>query len=185
MAGADQLRALLGDMDRQVGSRQRRGKLVLMGGAALVLAHGSRRPTKDLDVVVRGSAEIEEQGLAELERRFGRGSGREPWLDVVNAGLPCLPEGWTSRTLALDGPWRHIDVRRLHDADQVAAKLKAWRPHDRRDVEFLLTRHPEARLGLEALGGSDFWYAEDVWEERIRPRRDRILRWMDGDLASL
>ncbi len=185
MAGPDQLLALLDDVDRWLGRRQSACDLVLMGGAALVLAHGSRRATKDLDIVVRGQAEVEEKGLAGLETDFGRASGREPWIDLVLSGLPCLPEGWTTRTVPLPGPWTQLTVRRLSDADQVSAKLKAWRPHDRRDIEFLLTRHPEARTHLERLAAVDFWYAEDIWEEKIEPRLKQVLRWMDGELQSL
>ena len=58
-AGADGLWALLADVDEWASRRGPRLDLVLMGGGALVLAHGSGRSTKDLDIVVRGSAEIE------------------------------------------------------------------------------------------------------------------------------
>ncbi len=183
MAGRDELLALLADIDTWLGERDRTCEITIMGGAPLILAWNKKDPTKDLDVVVRGHAEVEAKGLADLEAEFGK--PRDPFLEIVNSGLPCLPEGWSGRTESLAGPWTHLTVRRLSAGDQVAAKLKAWRPHDRRDIEFLLTVEPAARGFLAALGPADYWYAEDIWEERIEPRRDRVLDWVDGRVAKL
>ena len=177
----DELVGLLDEIDAWCGDQRRDDiELVLLGGAALSMGWGSPRSTKDLDVVVRGVAE-----LGDLKRVFGKASGRRPWLDVVPAGLPRLPEGWHRRTEPIEGDWSHVSVRRLTAADLIAAKLKAFRPHDRRDIEFLCGIAPTVRGPLAALSAADYWMEEDIWEEHIRPRRDRVLSYLDGTVTRL
>ncbi len=172
---------LLGEIDTWSGERHRDPvDLVLLGGAALSIGWGSPRATKDLDVVVKGKGELQD-----LEKAFGKASGRQPWLDVVLAGLPRLPAGWSRRTQAVEGPWRHISVYHLAARDLIAAKLESFRPHDRRDIEFLCTMVPAVRDGLAGLGSEDDWMEEDIWEESIQPRRDRVLAYLDGTITRL
>ena len=155
-------------------------ELVLIGGAAGTLVWGSPRLTADLDVVVKGRDE-----LAGLEAAFGRSTGRAPWLEVVLAGIPHLPEGWMQRTSPVPGPWRRLAVRRLSAADQIASKLMRFSPHDRRDIEFLCNLRPEVRASLADLDGSDYWKVPDIWEDQLEPRRDRVLAFLDGKIRTL
>jgi hypothetical protein len=172
---------LLEEIDGWCGQQGVEGvQLVMLGGSALSLGWGSPRATKDLDVVVKGKGELDA-----LEQVFGRHTGRRPWLDVVLAGLPRLPEGWPSRTEPVDGTWNHISVRQLAAADLIAAKLKAFRPHDRRDIEFLCTESPDVRTALAALSAADYWMEEDIWEEFIEPRRNRVVDYLDGVVPRL
>jgi len=154
--------------------------LVMIGGAAGTLVWSSPRMTGDLDVVVKGEGE-----LARLEEVFGRETGREPWLDVVLAGIPRIPEGWRQRTRVFPGTWERLTVRHLSEADQIATKLRRFLPHDRRDIEFLYNLHPEVRGPLSALNGSAYWMEPDVWEAEIEPRRDRVLAFLDGRIRAL
>ena len=172
---------LLDDIDVWCGRQGLDGiELVMLGGAALSIGWQSPRSTKDLDVVVHGRGELDD-----LQVAFGKHTGRQPWLDVVLAGLPRLPEGWKGRTEEIEGKWSHISVRRLAMHDLIAAKLKAFRPHDRRDIEFLCTLSPDVRSSLAALSSADYWMEDDIWEVYIRPRRDRILDYLDGKIPRL
>jgi len=176
----DPLKKLLDDIDRWCIRSALEADLVLMGGAALALTWETKWTTRDLDVVVKGKGELED-----LAAVFGEGSGRRPWLDVVLAGTPRLPEGWKARAVLIEGVWKQLIVRRLSDADLIASKLKGFRPQDRRDIAFVCKASPGVRESLAALSARDYWMEPDVWEDKIKSNRDRVLDYLDGRIRTL
>ncbi len=177
----DELTLLLADVDAWARDRDVRLPCYLLGGAVLRLYEGVGGRTKDLDFVQEPLGDH----AGPLEEAFGIASGRDPYLDLVSGGLPVLPVGWRERALAQDGGWSHLNVFRLAPADHVASKLKAFRPHDRRDIQTLCELYPEVEHPLAALSERDFWQAPDVWERRIEPHRDRVLAWLRGESGEL
>ena len=177
----DELTALLHDIDAWARAQDVRLPCYLLGGGVLRLYDGVGDRTKDLDCV---EEPLGDHAAALLES-FGETTGRKPYLDVVSGGLPVLPVGWRERALPQEGDWTHLDVFRLSPADHVASKLKAFRPHDRRDIKTLCDLYPELEQPLAALSAQDFWQAPDVWERRIEPHRDRVLAWLRGASDAL
>lgn len=45
--------------------------------------------------------------------------------------------------------------------------------------------YPEVRPQLAAFTEQDFWTAPDIWEERIEPKRDHVLDYLDGRIPSV
>jgi hypothetical protein len=176
----DPLKKLLEDIDRWCIRSELDAELILLGGAALALTWETKWTTKDLDVVVKGKGEIEE-----IAAVFGEGSGRRPWLDVVLAGIPRLPEGWNDRAVPVEGAWERLVVRRLSDADLIASKLKGFRPQDRRDIAFICKVSPGVRASLAALSAKDYWMEPDVWEYDIEPNRDGCRPETDAAIHSI
>ncbi len=179
----DELLALLDEIDAWAAAKGLEALPVyLIGGGAMHLfwSRGTEH-TRDLDVLLeplRPHAEL-------LEARFGRATGRDPYLDLVLAGLPVLPVGWRARAVQFSGPWVALSVHRLQTADQIASKLRSFRPQDRRDIQLLCDMQPEVYAPLASLSDADFWTAPDWWEDRIAPHRDRVLKYLRGELAEL
>jgi hypothetical protein len=157
--------------------------LYLLGGASLLLFEGKSGATKDLDVVaerVRASV----PGCAEpLVERFGKSSGRAPYLDPVVAGFPPLAAGWPGRAVPRPSPSASVRLWTLHPADLIVSKLRRWHPRDRADVRHVCDRHPEIREQLAHFGPADFF--ESDWWEEMEPRRDRVLAYLDGQLGEI
>jgi Nucleotidyltransferase of unknown function (DUF6036) len=178
----EDLLSLLGDLEAWA---QREGvedlECYLLGGGAMQLAHLSPRRTRDLDVV----AEPLGEHAGAIARALGMDSGRDPYVDIVTAGLPVLATGWQQRAIPLEGPWHRLVVRCLSPVDLIISKLRSYRPHDRRDIQLVCDLHPELRDPLAEFGDTDFWTARDVWEDRIEPHRDLVLEYFDGIRGEL
>lgn len=172
--------ALLAELDAWAQARGLRLVALLLGGSALRMHGFVDRPTKDLDLVAELLSKVE----GELERTFGKRSGRRPFLDLVSAGLPPLPDGWKSRAVPVEGDWVALDVSLLAPFDLVVSKLRAWRPHDRRDIEAICRNHPELIDSLTRLDRTSFW-DWDRWEETMAPRRDMVVAFLEGRRGSL
>ncbi|HVA60794.1 MAG TPA: hypothetical protein VNG13_09720 [Mycobacteriales bacterium] len=81
----DQVRALLTDLGERLAARGIEARMFLVGGAAMALAFGRRRVTRDLDAVFEPKREIYEEAAA-LARARGL---PEDWLnDGVKGLLP-------------------------------------------------------------------------------------------------
>ena len=59
-----------------------------------------------------------------------------------------LGKAWRSRRSAIVGPWTHLDLYRLGDADLLLSKLMRNDPADREDAEFIFS---QSALTLEQL----------------------------------
>lgn len=157
--------------------------LFLLGGCSLILFDDRIGATKDLDVVSERLYSSNEEAAAVLVERFGRTSGRVPYLDPVPGGLPPLPLGWAGRAERRPSPSKSLRLWSLSPADLIVTKLRRWHPRDRADVRHVCDRHPEVRQQLAAVSAADF-FADDWWEQ-MEPRRDRVLAYLDGDTDEL
>jgi len=180
----DDLTRLLSDMAELL-TKQELGTadLYLLGGAPLVLFEGRAGATKDLDVV-KDQIELSNREAAEaLFRAFGEATERSPYLDPVVGGLPPLPLGWPGRATRRPFNSRALRIWSLAPSDMIASKLRRWLPRDRADVRFICDRHPEVRNRLAQLSETDF-FEVDWWEE-MEPRRDQVLKYLDGHTEEL
>lgn len=124
-------------------------ELVLMGGAAMVLRHGARETTKDIDAVV--VPETRKQEVLEAAARVASDHGLpDDWLNDA-------AKGYLQGLDVSDPIWQRgsLVVRVVSDEQLLAMKLCAWR--DDLDIS-------DARLLLNLLSGS----REEVFS-RIRP----------------
>jgi len=85
LLGAEQIRALLIELGRRLEARGIEARLFLVGGAAMALAFGRRRVTRNLDAVFEPKREIYDEA-ARMARERGL---PEDWLnDGVKGLLP-------------------------------------------------------------------------------------------------
>lgn len=120
---------LLHEMDRRLAARSAAAGLYLVGGAALLLGHGRRIATPDVDVarVVAAADEVareiaEERGLA----MTWLNAAAAPWIPPAP---PCVQPAPVRHGLTVHlAPPRHL----------LAMKLVAWRPKDEPDLALLL-----------------------------------------------
>jgi hypothetical protein len=125
-----ELTQLLDGLARRLDERGVRGRLLLVGGAAMSLAHGGRRLTRDVDaeyepkdVVAQFAHEIAlEQGL------------RDDWLNAsAIAFMP--PVTAEDREVLAERPGLTIEV--VSARVLLAMKMAAFRAVDRSDLEVL------------------------------------------------
>ena len=86
LLGAEQIRELLVELGRRLDARGVEARLFLVGGAAMALAYGRQRVTRDLDAVVEPKREIYDEAARMAQER----GLREGWLNDGVKGL--LPE---------------------------------------------------------------------------------------------
>jgi len=130
---ADDIRRAFGALSEELQRHGRRGEIVVVGGAALVLLFGARESTKDVDayflsptaVILRDAA----QAVADRLNLPG---------DWLNDGAKGYLVGLTSGELLYDSPG--LTVRAASVAQLLAMKLAAWRDAvDRADAMLLLS----------------------------------------------
>lgn len=180
----DDLTRLLAEMSELLESRELGTvDLYLIGGSSLVLFEGRVGATKDLDVVHDRLRNSNAKAAEVLISTFGKASGRSPYLDLVPGGLPPLPLGWAGRAVRRDSASTSLRLWSMDPADMVISKLRRWIPRDRADVRFICDRHPDIRDRLSAFSEADF-FEVDWWDE-MKPRRDRVLDYLDGLIEEL
>ena len=184
MTSVSELEGLLSAMSRELDACSLGPvDLFLLGGCSLILFDDRMGATKDLDVVSERLYSSNEEAAAVLVERFGKTSGRVPYLDPVPGGLPPLPLGWAGRAVRRPSPSPTLRIWSLDAADLIVTKLRRWHPRDRADVRHVCDRHPEVRDRLATISAVDF-FADDWWEA-MEPRRDRVLAYLDGEIEEL
>ncbi len=86
LLGAEQIRELLVELGRRLDARGLEARLFLVGGAAMALAYGRQRVTRDLDAVFEPKREIYDEAARMAQER----GLPEDWLNDGVKGL--LPE---------------------------------------------------------------------------------------------
>jgi hypothetical protein len=141
-------------------------KLVLAGGAALVVLYEARHSTKDVDAFLLdpGSAEALRRAASQVASDLGL---PQDWL---NDGVKGYVHGLALGEVIFDGP--RLVVQALSPAQLLAMKLSAWRD----DVDV-----GDARLLLSRLG-----HVRDiVWgavEAHLVPGRELKAKYAFDDL---
>lgn len=143
-SGEKELLAFLRAIDSMLDGEGLKSKitLYLFGGAAAVIAYGSRRSTVDIDAFV-SDAGIE----AKLVHWAGAGTElareRGVYLQSANTTLMLIEEpDWQERSVeVLKGGLKHIRVRALGKEDLILSKLGRYNDRDREDIQFLIEHH--------------------------------------------
>lgn len=142
--GEAELLSLLRAIDARLDAEGFAGRvdLFVFGGAAAMIAYGSKRGTVDIDALVaddgvrkklaewagRGSALAEEHGL---------------YFQSANTTLmPIVEPDWMERSVEiLKGGLQHLRVMALGKEDLVLSKLGRYNDRDREDIQFLAEAH--------------------------------------------
>jgi hypothetical protein len=107
-----------------------------LGRSALMIGYGATFATKDIDIVQMRTP-LEEQA----QELFGKDSPKAMelglYLDLVPQPLPPVANGFCRRSREVPGNWRVIRLWELEPNDLAATKIRAFRPQDRQDLQFL------------------------------------------------
>lgn len=119
--------------------------LYVFGGAAVVIAYGSKRATVDIDALV-----IDGGLRKKLEEWAGRGSAlaSEHGLYFQGANttlMPIVEPDWMERSVEIfKGGLKHFRVMAIGKEDLILTKLDRYNDRDREDIQFLAEAHREA-----------------------------------------
>lgn len=122
-------------------------RLIVVGGAAMVLGYNARQSTKDIDVLILPppAAHVVRDWARTIAREYG---WQEDWL---NDGAKGYLVGLSSGPLLLDSPG--IEVRQPSVEQLLAMKLSAWRD----DVDIADAKRLLAELAPES-GRGEAWH---------------------------
>ena len=168
--GPERIRALLEDLGRRLDDRGIEARLFLVGGAAMALAYGRDRVTRDLDAVFVPKAEIYEEA-----KRMANDLGLpDDWLNDAVKGL--LPD----RSEPIEGS-TSFTTRGLHVGVASAEYLFAMKAQAARQE----TDGADLRYLVEVLGIGSVAQALDLIERfydpvRLRPNTRLILEDIIG-----
>ena len=139
-----ELLAFLQDIDILLGEERPIDKttLFLFGGAAAVIAYGSRRGTIDID------AYLEDDGMRKkLAEWAGEASelARKHGIHIhgANTRLMLIEDpDWKGRCLEIfKGGLKHMRIKALGKEDLILSKLSRYNDRDREDIKFLAENH--------------------------------------------
>jgi len=132
------------DIDERFGKEKPAKKIALyiFGGAAVVIAYGSRRGTLDIDTYVEDRAikgkllEWAGQG-SELEKKHGF------YLHNANTEIMLIETPhWKERSVEiLSGKLKHIQAMALGKEDLILSKLSRYNDRDREDIQFITEKY--------------------------------------------
>lgn len=92
-------------------------------------------------------------------------------LDLVIMGDAALSLVWASPRLTRDLDVVVRGAGELDDLEAVFGKESG--------------RRPWIDVVLAGLSAADYWMEEDIWEEHIEARRDRVLEYLDGRIREI
>ncbi len=132
------------DIDDRLGKEPLAGKITLyiFGGAAAVIAYGSRRATLDIDAYIEDRA-IKSKLLSwagqdsELENKHGL------YLHSANTELMLVESpDWKERSIEiLRGKFKHVQIMALGKEDLILSKLSRYNDRDREDIQFIFGKY--------------------------------------------
>jgi len=132
------------DIDARLGKETLSEKITLyiFGGAAAVIAYGSRRGTLDIDAYIEDRA-IKSKLLgwagqgSELETKHGL------YLHSANTELMLIETpDWKERSIEiLRGKLKHVQIMALGKEDLVLSKLGRYNDRDREDIQFIFGKY--------------------------------------------
>lgn len=139
-AGEEELFEFLRDIDSRFDGENLKHKITLyvLGGAAAVIAYGSRRGTEDID------AWLEDKRLSEKLRKLaGKDSDlakkHAVYFQPANTSLMLIEEPeWRDRSVEiLKGRLKHFKIMAVGKEDLILSKLSRYNDRDREDIRFL------------------------------------------------
>ena len=166
----DEINQALDALAAELAQRGVRGKIYLVGGAAMILAFQSRTATGDVDAGVYPPEEVL-AAAAEVGRRLGL---PEDWLsDQAKIYFPSVGSIRWNPVLH----WDSLEVVAADERTMLALKLRASRGRrDETDIRFLLQR-----LGIDHKVAALPIYEEFFPEDPLPERADRILNGIYGE----
>lgn len=127
---------------RHLGERNIRAHVYVVGGAAMILAHRAQRATRDVDAL---AIDRRDEVLAAAGRVAEELGLSHHWLnDAVRTAPWPTPRPDARAAVVYDSP--HLVVTGASAEQLLAMKVRAARPGDRDDIEFLMRR-----LGISTL----------------------------------
>ncbi len=166
----DDLLAGLGEVADLMSERGQRGRLYLVGGAAMVLAYSSGRGTQDVDAAIEEGYAAVMAAVHEVAERRG---WTKSWLNERATAYMPRPDQRYSTTV-----FEHpaLIVRAATPACMLAMKVKSARPKDLSDISQLLQMHNCTTMEqVDAI-------VEDVFPGEPLGARER--RWLAGILPT-
>ncbi|MCX5786924.1 MAG: DUF6036 family nucleotidyltransferase [Elusimicrobia bacterium] len=139
-AGEEELLAFLKDVDLRFDGEDLKSRIPLyvLGGAAAVIAYGSRRGTEDID------AWLEDERIArKLEDLAGKGTElaqkHQVYFQPANTTLMLIEEPeWRDRSIEFfKGKLKHFKIMAAGKEDLILSKLSRYNDRDREDIRFL------------------------------------------------
>lgn len=139
-ASEQELFGFLRDIDALLEGEDPKGRIALyvFGGAAAVIAYGSRRGTVDIDAC------LDDERLGKkLAEWAGEGSGLAKkhgiHFQVANTSLMLLEDSdWKRRCVDIFGNrLKHLRVMALGKEDLILSKLSRYNDRDREDIKFI------------------------------------------------
>jgi len=117
-------------------------KIVIVGGAAMIIHFGATRATRDVDAIVEGDNLREiKQASKIVAEKFQLD---EDWLnDSVKGFASILPPDFQKRITRLELDLCNLEIYVLGIAEQLIMKIVALREQDLEDIEVLLPQLTE------------------------------------------
>lgn len=160
----DTLRAFLVELDALLAKRSRAAvPIVILGGAAMVLVHGGKLQTKDIDAMRSDHPRLKEAleiggRNSPLHRKHG------VFLEEVPDIYPRAP-GVEKRAEVIDAGLSTMELRAFELHDVIVAKLYSFREEDKVDIR--------------ALTGSEKFSSRRLLERYRAAREELKFYWPD------
>ncbi len=143
-AGEEELLAFLKDIDARFDEEGLTSKtaLYVFGGAAAVIAYGSRRGTEDIDAWLEdGRVQKKLEDLAGKDTDLAK--KHHIYFQPANTSIMLIEEPeWRSRSVKiLKGKLKHFTVMAVGKEDLILSKLGRYNDRDREDIRFLAEEH--------------------------------------------
>jgi hypothetical protein len=143
-AGEQELLDLLRDIDARLDGEKLKGRITLyvFGGAAAVIAYGSKRGTVDIDGYLEDE-KIKKKLLewagegTELAKKHGI------YFSSANMNLMLIEDpDWKERCVEiLKDDLKHMRIMALGKEDLILSKLSRYNDRDRADIQFIVEHH--------------------------------------------
>jgi hypothetical protein len=143
-AGEQELFEFLKDIDARLDGENLQGKITLyvFGGAAAVIAYGSKRGTVDIDGYLD-----DERIWKKLVEWAGEGTAlakkHEIYFQAANTHIMMIEDpDWKERCVEiLANRLKHLRVMALGREDLILTKLGRYNDRDRQDIQFIAENH--------------------------------------------
>ncbi len=130
---------VLKELDKQVTDNFR---IVIVGGAAMIIHFGSTRATRDVDAIVEGDNLREIKNASKIVAETFHLN--DDWLnDSVKGFASILPPDFQKRITKLELDLKNLEIFVLGIAEQMIMKIVALREQDLEDIEVLLPQMTE------------------------------------------
>jgi len=154
----------LKELDKQVTYHY---KIVIVGGAAMIIHFGATRATRDVDAILEGDNLREIKNAAKIVA--DKFELDDDWLnDSVKGFAFILPPDFHKRITKLEFDLSNIEIFVLGIAEQLIMKIIALREQDLEDIEVLL---PQLTAADKQIVINNMHYINKIrpdWSQKIQ-----------------